>query len=319
MNELARLTVIAAAWFCAWPTPVRGHPGELRQLVVVISSAREEYESASRELMITLADNSRNLIVEKRLYQPGAAGEKSFWEDISSKKPSLIITVGTPSSRSAITNIKNIPLVCSMILGELRPEGTADKSAIEYAGVSLSIPYLTQLKILSDALPTVRRIGLLSSPATANKFESVRATAQSMGLRLVDCVISSDREISAVLERLLPQIEVLWVPPDDRIYSGEALRYILQQSYSKSVAVMAFSRQMAEAGAALSIGFDYEDIGRQTAELVLEKLSAAGAGLQIVPPRSVVLYINEPVAAGLGLHIPRNVLENAVILGKEQR
>ncbi len=311
------LSILCWLFFLAF----RASAAENTQLVVVISSSRFEYEQASRTFLNTIADEVENIITEKRLFLPEAGGEGLFWAGVGESNPALIVTVGTPASESALKHIRDIPLICTMILGGvdsfISSPSTTD-SVPAFSGVTLSIPFQKQLEILREALPTVRRVGLLFADASTADRHSARNIAQKLGLRLIEAKVDSDREVSKALRDILSNIDILWIPPDVHIYRRDALRFILEECYRKSVPVMAFSKQLAVAGAALAIGIDYQDIGRQTAELVVEKLSRK----ELIPnrieaPRTVKLYINEKVALGLGLHIPRKVFNSSVIIGRE--
>ena len=293
------------------------------QLVVVISSSRYEYEQASRAFLNTVAENAENIVTEKRLFLPGPGGEGAFWASIGESTPALIITVGTPSTESALKYVKDTPLVCTMVLGGFNsfvPFPYPADSIPEFSGVTLSIPFQKQLELLRDALPTVRRVGLLFTNASSKDQHSAGEIARKLGLRLIEARIDSDRDVPRALRSILSDIEVLWIPPDIQIYRRDALNFILEECYRKNVPVMAYSKQLAVAGAALAMDIDYQDIGRQTADLVLGKLSRKQLALnRIETPRTVLLYINEKVALGLGLHIPRKVSSSSFIVGREDR
>jgi ABC-type uncharacterized transport system substrate-binding protein len=79
---------------------------------------------------------------------------------------------------------------------------------------------------------------------------------------------------------------------------------------------MAISKKIAVAGTPLALDVDYEDIGRQTAELILKKLAVRGnrTNTAIQYPRKVLLYINQGVSTNLGLNIPVEVAEQAIFI-----
>jgi len=61
------------------------------------------------------------------------------------------------------------------------------------------------------------------------------------------------------------------------------------------------------------VDVDYEDIGIQTAELILRKLARVNrTNSAIQHPRKVLLYINKGVASSLGLTIPIKIEEQAI-------
>ena len=296
--------------------------GPTDRLVVVVSSTKHEYELASNAFLNTLIENNKSIVTEKRLFLQAQSDENKFWESIKQNQPIMIVTVGTPATSSAQKYVSGIPVVCTMIFGGGNNSFSivsGKDSSSELVGVSLSIEFQRQLEILRNSLPTARRVGLLYTDSLEMGLHPIRTTAQNLGLRLIESQVENTRDIPGALKKIIDEIDILWIPPSLEIYRQGALNYILEECYRNNVPVAAFSKQLAIAGAALSIGIDYEDIGRQTAELVIEQLSSEvhRESTGLVHPRTVLLYINEPVVAGLGLHIPKKVMRQAIIVGRK--
>ena len=281
-------------------------------VALVKSALRTEYEQASRAIVSSLEKAEPELVIEEILFDNNSGRENDFWNKVLEKRPELIITMGTPATRSAIRTVTNIPIIFTVVLDNIRDlNPNADFS--EISGVTLAIPDMEQLEMMRKALPDIRRVGLIYSSSSAHMHRSAGNIASRMGLRLVDSEIASERDIPAALRRILPEVDIFWMPPDAMTYEPNILRFILLECYKNSMPIAAVSKRIAMAGTPLALGIDYDDIGKQTAELVLKKLSGRHfSNLVIEHPRKVILYINEGVATSLGLNIPQEVMEQAI-------
>ena len=281
-------------------------------VTLVKSALRTEYEQTSRAIVSSLEKADPELAVEEILFDINPERENDFWNKVIEKRPELIITMGTPAARSAIRTVTNIPIIFTVVLDNIRDiHPNADFS--EISGVTLAIPVNQQLEMMRKVLPDIRRVGFIYSSSSAHMHRSAGNIASRMGLRLVESEIASERDIPAALRRILPEVDVFWMPPDAVIYERNILPFILRECYKNSVPIAAVSKRIAMAGTPLALGIDYEDIGKQTAELALKKLSGRPfSNLVIEHPRKVILYINEGVATSLGLNIPQEVMEQAI-------
>ena len=75
---------------------------------------------------------------------------------------------------------------------------------------------------------------------------------------------------------------------------------------------MGFTHYYARGGALLAVACDYEDIGRQSGEMVVKLLKGEDYScLKITVPRKVKLYLNKITADRLGITIPDEIILKA--------
>lgn len=302
------LSILCAGIFSV-ASPVAAKPA----LVALIKSAqRPEYEQTSKAIISSLEKAGSELDVEEIFFHNNSRQDNIFWNKVLEKKPELIITMGTPATRSAISIVENIPIVFTVVLDNI-DDPTKKVGSSDIWGVTLAIPVKEQLEMMKKALPDIRRVGFIYSSSSAYMYQNAKEISARMGLRLVASEIASERDIPSVLRRTIPEVDVLWMPPDAVIYERSILRFILLECYKNSVPIMAVSKRIAMAGTPLALGVDYEDIGRQTAELVLKRLSGRFSVKPVIEnPNKLFLYINKGVATSLGLKIPQRVIEQAI-------
>jgi len=280
-------------------------------VVLVRSTPRAEYEQTAGVIISSLEKNNSELAVEEINFNDDPGQEDEFWQKALEKRPELVITIGSPATKSAVKYVHNVPIIFTMVLDNL--SGLISTPSSSISGVTLAIPVQEQLEIIRNALPDIKRVGFLYSSQSAQMYQSAIRVADKMGLRLVTSEIASERDVPEALRRIIREADVFWMPPDAIIYERNILRFILLECFQNNVPIIAVSKHIAEAGTPLALDIDYEDIGRQTAELVLKSLSnRSSAKPAIEHPRKVLLYINEWVISRLGLKIPQQVIEQAI-------
>lgn len=285
---------------------------EPARVALVKSPVWKEYEQTSRSIISSLGSESE-ISIEEIVFEADSGAEKEFWQKVIENRPELIVTVGTASTRSAINSVRNIPIVFTTVLDNFEAL-LAERGPTDICGVSLAIPVEDQLRVMKEALPEIRRVGYVYGRNSEDVYQRAREYTSRNGIRLIAREIASERDIPQALREIISEVDAFWMPLDAMIYFDQNIRhFILLECFQNSVPIMAVSKKIAVAGTPLAIDVDYEDIGRQTAELVLKRLARRNRfNSDIQHPRKVLLYINEWVSTGLGLNIPPKVVEKAI-------
>lgn len=191
--------------------------------------------------------------------------------NLTDKKFDICIAVGPEAARFIWTGdgAGQLLKIYTMVLN---PEEILE-STEPVCGISLDIPVNTMMEIFSKVLPSLTRIGLLYDPNNNSKFAG-RAVVEAggMGLVIIPLEVSSRKQIPAVLSAHWGRMDGLWLIPDQTIITESLVPHIIKQSISHGKAVYGYNRFFYKSGAALCFILDYRQIGRQTAELVLEIL-----------------------------------------------
>jgi putative ABC transport system substrate-binding protein len=88
---------------------------------------------------------------------------REITRQIASKKPDLVLTLGTRATRIAVQDIKDVPVVFSMVL-EPVASGLIESMACSgnnLTGASLDIPIKVQFETLKVVVPGLKKIGVL--------------------------------------------------------------------------------------------------------------------------------------------------------------
>ncbi len=280
-------------------------------VVLVRSTNIPQYDMAAKSIAQRLRESADNIDVKQIDYRSSGEDER-FWDEIKSSDPMLVLSIGSQATRGALQYCTDLPVVFTMVPNQpdlsSRPPAKRD-----IGGVTLSIPVDSQFEYLKKALPATRRVGFIYSPEAESAFQAASKSAKSQGLQLVVEKANSERDVPDAVRRMLSGIDVFWMPPDKLMYQNMVFRFVVLECFKNGIPIVSVYRRRAEEGIPLAIGVDYEDIGRQTAELVLKRLeNGKFSRPDIEQPRKLLLYINDGVVSSLNIRIPENMKSRTV-------
>jgi putative ABC transport system substrate-binding protein len=122
--------------------------------------------------------------------------------------------------------------------------------------------------------------------------------------------VNSRKDIPFLLEQCWDSVDCIWLIPDRTVISESIAQYIIKQSILNKVPVVGYNQFFFDSGAAMAFVFDYRDLGRQAACLIIDVLRQNVAG-----PRAPVFNVrlNETVLKKLGLEIAPSIVLPAVV------
>jgi ABC-type uncharacterized transport system substrate-binding protein len=217
------------------------------------------------------------------------------------RRPGLVaVAVGLPAARIARDQL-NAPILFAQVFNyqELLVKGKAIR------GVMAMPPLDLQVQDWKKFDPKLRRVGLIVSERHIDLIAQAERAADSAAVTVKYEVSDSDRQTLYLFKRLAPQIDGLWLLPDDRILSPAVLRELLSYAASHGVRVCVFSDALLQWGALMSASPTPEDIAR-TMRRVLEDMMAdrTNALPPLTPLSEIVVRINAQVAGRFGLSFP---------------
>jgi putative ABC transport system substrate-binding protein len=270
-------------------------------IAVVKSKDNVQYENAVQGFVKSLEE--KHAAVDLKIYGPE---DKNIIQGIKSQKPALILTLGTTATKFVSREITDIPIVFSMILD---PRGSGITSA-NIVGASLDIPARLQLETLKSVVPTFKRIGVIyNPPENGTIVRQAKQAAKGLGMSLNLYPVNSEKDIPKIEEL---NIDLLWIIPDTVVCKPVIIKRLLLSCIKNNAGVMGFTHYYARGGALLAVACDYEDIGRQSGEMVVKLLNGVDySDLKITVPRKVKLYLNKITADRLGITIPDEIILKA--------
>lgn len=239
-------------------------------------------------------------------------------EDFAAQGKDLIFAISTPSAQAAYSATKTIPIVFTAVTDPVDAgiAETLSRSGTNVTGTSDGLPMAPQLDLLVEMLPEARTIGVLYSEREANarlQVQQLKEEAALRGLAVLAEPLGSLDAQEASLSRLLSGVDVLYVPTDNTLASG--MEPLLTLAQARQIPVVAADAAWVHAGALFALGIDYYQLGRDAGIKAMEVLRGGDPALiPITTQRQPRLHIHKGTADRLGIFLPLEVLETAVII-----
>ena len=276
-------------------------------------------EAASRALQGLGYVEGKDFVAELRFGERKPGAVDTLAADLVGRKVDVIVAAGDPAIHAARRATDTIPIVM-VAAGDPVKSGLATSLARPGGNVT-GMTFLTselagkRLELLKEAVPTVARVGVLWNPenpggpadlrATQTAAETLRVTLQSFEVRKVG---DFEQAFKLMTDARVQAVVVL----TDPVTSNRAGKVLADLALKSHLPMVCDLREFTESGALLSYGPSLRSMAQRSAAFVDKILKGAKPGdLPIEQPATFELVVNAKTASGLGIPIPRSLLNRA--------
>lgn len=243
-----------------------------------------------------------------------AQGEQRNLKTISqqlAESSDVVLAIATPSAQSLANTTQTPPVIFSAVtdpvsakLVESREHpggnvtGTSDQSSD-----AISI----QINLIKKVLPKAKTIGILytqSEPNSVVQKDEAKRLLEEKGFTVVEKTILDSNNVKAAAESLMAEVDMVFVPTDNIISS--TMETVKQVSIKHKVPVFGGSTEMIAVGGLYNYGTNYEELGRQTARMLIRVLKGEKPeNIAVELPEKLELHTNKEMADALGIDISK--------------
>lgn len=243
-----------------------------------------------------------------------AQGEQRNLKTISqqlAESSDVVLAIATPSAQSLANTTQTTPVIFSAVtdpvsakLVESREHpggnvtGTSDQSSDAIS---------TQINLIKKVLPKAKTIGILytqSEPNSVVQKDEAKRLLEEKGFTVVEKTILDSNNVKAAAESLMTEVDMVFVPTDNIISS--TMETVKQVSIKHKVPVFGGSTEMIAVGGLYNYGTNYEELGRQTARMLIRVLKGEKPeNIAVELPEKLELHINQEMADALGIDISK--------------
>ena len=243
-----------------------------------------------------------------------AQGEQRNLKTISqqlAESSDVVLAIATPSAQSLANTTQTTPVIFSAVtdpvsakLVESREHpggnvtGTSDQSSDAIS---------TQINLIKKVLPKAKTIGILytqSEPNSAVQKDEAKRLLEEKGFTVVEKTILDSNNVKAAAESLMAEVDMVFVPTDNIISS--TMETVKQVSIKHKVPVFGGSTEMIAVGGLYNYGTNYEELGRQTARMLIRVLKGEKPeNIAVELPEKLELHTNQEMADALGIDISK--------------
>jgi putative ABC transport system substrate-binding protein len=227
----------------------------------------------------------------------------------------VIVAISTPSAQAVAAATTDIPLVFSAVTDPLAAGLVTSIEAPggNVTGVSDMAPIADHLALIQEVTPNVKTLGVLYNPGEANSVSSLAAVqdeASALGITVVEGPATKSADVQAAARSLIGKVDAIYVPTDNTIVS--ALESAVGVANEAQIPLYAADTDSVARGALAAVGFNYFDVGVQTAGIVDQVLKGGSPGsIPVIFASGTDLQVNKATAAAIGIELPQAVLDRA--------
>lgn len=261
----------------------------------------------------------KNLKVDFKSAQGNFGTAQQIVRQFIGEKPDVIVTITTPTSQAAVAATKEIPIIFTTVTDPLKsklvtrlkhPGGNA-------SGISDLVPTERQLDIVKEIVPKLKRLGLVYDPSLDNArstVESIKALAPKMGFTTVESPAMGLNNVPSAGQALVGRVDAIFVPNDTTVYG--AFESLVKVAQDAKLPIFTAERRSVQRGAVATVGFDFVDMGKRTADMVDKVFKGTKPGDMDVQymkdlPNSLALYVNKESAEKMGVKLSPALLKRA--------
>ena len=243
-----------------------------------------------------------------------AQGEQRNLKTISqqlAESSDVVLAIATPSAQSLANTTQTTPVIFSAVtdpvsakLVESREHpggnvtGTSDQSSDAIS---------TQINLIKKVLPKAKTIGILytqSEPNSVVQKNEAKRLLEEKGFTVVEKTILDSNNVKVAADSLMAEVDMVFVPTDNIISS--TMETVKQVSIKHKVPVFGGSTEMVAVGGLYNYGTNYEELGRQTARMLVRILKGEKPdNIAVELPEKLELHTNQEIATALGIDISR--------------
>ena len=243
-----------------------------------------------------------------------AQGEQRNLKTISqqlAESSDVVLAIATPSAQSLANTTQTTPVIFSAVTDPVSAKlvessehpggnvtGTSDQSSDAIS---------TQINLIKKVLPKAKTIGILytqSEPNSVVQKDEAKRLLEEKGFTVVEKTILDSNNVKAAAESLMAEVDMVFVPTDNIISS--TMETVKQVSIKHKVPVFGGSTEMIAVGGLYNYGTNYEELGRQTARMLVRVLKGEKPeNIAVELPEKLELHTNKEMEDELGIDISK--------------
>lgn len=260
-------------------------------------------------------EEGKNLEFDFKTAQGNPAIAVQIARQFVGENPDVLVGIATPTAQALVAATKSIPIVFTAVTDPVGAKlvKQMEQPGRNVTGLSDLSPVEQHVELIKELMPDVKSIGVVYNPGEANAvslMELLKASADKHGLTLVEATALKSADVQSATQAISAKSDIIYALIDNTVAS--AIEGMIVAANQAKTPVFGAATSYVERGAVASLGFDYYQIGVQTADYVAKILDGEKPGnLNVEVAKGSDLVINKTAADKLGMAIPQGVLDRA--------
>ena len=243
------------------------------------------------------------------------ANLNSIVNQFEDKQSDVIVAIATPTAQMAARVSKDIPVVFSAVSD---PIGAQLVSNLKHPGGNITgtsdeVQIDQILELAKTLTPNMKTVGFLYNASETNSVANLKKAktyCASHGLTLIEGTGKDITELETSASVLCQKVDVLLSPNDNTVAS--AMRSLSKTSTDAGIPDYVGADSMVKDGGLATVGIDYAQLGKETADMVDQILKGKKAGdIPVkVYKKNLFIYVNKKTLKALNITLPDSVAQN---------
>lgn len=321
MKKTAKL--IAAFTLCATLVTGCGAPTEEKEKMPIVSVAQIVSHTSLNTIRDSFTEQMKELGYEDgkniKIDYKDAGNQQSNLDSIMStfagNKSDVIVAIATPTALAAAKYSKDIPVVFSAVSDPVGANLMKDinKPENNITGTSDEIQVDQILNVALTINPDIKKLGFIYNSSEANSvsnLEKAKKFCKENNIELVEGSGSNITEIQSAVSVLVEKCDAIFAPNDNTV--ANSMSALVEAANKKKVPVYTGADSMVADGGFATVGIDYTNLGKETANMVDKLLK--GTKVADIPVKvfkdNLNIYVNGTTMKELGITLPQEVADS---------
>ncbi|AKG10037.1 ABC transporter substrate-binding protein [Moraxella bovoculi] len=321
-SKLLGVTLLSAALFGCGNDDKAAAPDAKADAKTVAITAIVEHpaldavrQGAIKELGAAGYKEGENLTINFQSAQGNMATAGQIAKQLVADNPDAIIAIATPSAQAVVSGTSDIPVIFSAVTEpvEAKLVPKLDGSGTNVTGASDVLPLEPQVDLIKELLPNVKNIGFVYSPGEVNStvtLKNLKAITSNQGINIVEAPAQKSSDIAMAAQSLAGKVDVIYTSTDNNVINAyEALAQVAKEA---KIPLVSSDPSVVERGAAVALGVNYLDLGRETGKITARILKGEKAGdIPVYAAQKLDLFVSKKYAAEQGITVPQSIIDRA--------
>lgn len=227
----------------------------------------------------------------------------------------VLVGIATPSAQALANATQTIPIVFSAVTDPVGAKliNSMEKPSGNVTGLSDLSPVAQHIVEMQKIIPSLKTIGIVYNPGEENSNSLVKllkSAASAAGIEVVEGNANRTAEVGSATEVVAGQSDIIYAITDNTVAS--AIAAMIKAANEANTPVFGAETSYADAGAIAAVGFDYYQIGYQSADYVIKILKgSAPSDLPARVAKGTDVVVNLKAAQLLGIDLPASLTATA--------
>ena len=260
----------------------------------------EELNAKATEQGLTVEINYQNA-------QNDMSMINSICRQFVSDKVDVIIAIATPAAQGAATATSDIPVIFSAVTDPVAAGLVTDMSAPDgnVTGTSDAIAVERIFNLAQELTPGIAKFGFIYNKGESNSVSVIGQAADylaGVGIATEEKTVTSAGEVQQAARVLFETCDAVFAPIDNTVASS--MQVLADEAIAAGKPVYVAADSMVADGGLATVGVNYTQLGKQTADMALRALTGTAiADMPVEVLTEVSVAVNAETAAALGVDV----------------